>query len=240
MSLGWKERVAGSFGKSAKTYDNYSEIQVHAAAQLVQMLPDLTHPEILEIGCGTGALTESILAKYPDGKFQITDISARMIEQAKARIGAHDRVNWGVMDGENITCNATFDLIVSAMSLQWFERPEESIKKLQQYLKPGGSMYYAAPGPLCFKEWNSVLNDLSLQSGILNFSELPGMFKEEQVVANHDNAVDFLRAIKAIGAGTPRDDYKTLSHREMKKACRLFDQQFKGNISWHILYGRLP
>ncbi len=233
----WKEKIAGSFDGSAEGYDQYSEIQELAAAHLTQELPVLQQPKVLEIGCGTGLLTRKLLEKYPDGEFQITDISSRMVERAKSQVNGSAKIDWAVMDGEKPSCAGSFDLIISNMSFQWFEDAPGAIKKLRQYLMPGGKIFYSVPGPESFKEWKSVLSDLGLQSGVLNFPDLPGVFKEESHIIHYDSALSFLQSIKAIGAGTPRPDYKVLGYTDMKRACRRFDQQFEGQVSWHIQYG---
>ena len=45
----------------------------------------MENPRILEVGCGTGILTEFLIKKYPNASFEITDISGSMLEECKKR-----------------------------------------------------------------------------------------------------------------------------------------------------------
>ena len=233
----WKEKVTKSFDECVDAYETDSKIQAFAACQFAQYLPNLECPKILEIGCGTGILTNKLLDKYQDGKFHITDISSNMVERARSNINKNSAVNWTVMDGENPSCSEKFDLIVSNMSFQWFEKPKESLEKLCKFLNPNGKIFYTVPGKHCFKEWRNILDDLKLQSGMLKTIDWLGIFKEEELNVQYESSIDFLRSIKTIGAGTPRNGYKSLTHAEITNACRTLDTSFHGKISWHIMYG---
>ena len=65
------EAIAASFGAAAHTYDDYALVQEQCARQLVAFLNDkgmekLPPAPILEIGCGTGFLSEQLLGSYGD------------------------------------------------------------------------------------------------------------------------------------------------------------------------------
>ena len=239
MSSEWKQKVAQSFDKRADQYDFYNAIQNEVAESLVGDLPAYVAPEILEIGCGTGALTQHLLETYKDGHFYITDISPKMVDRARARFGQTDNIEWGVMDGETPDQTRRYDLIVSNMAFQWFSDLKNSLERLQGLLKPNGTLLYSIPAADGFKEWHTILEELSLQSGTLEYKKPAGIFREEEKAVQYESTFDFLQSMKKLGAHTPRDGYERLSRSDILKACKRADEQFHGQITWRILYGRL-
>ncbi len=239
MSSEWKQNVVRNFDARAHEYDRYSSIQTLIAQSLVHDLPALVTPDVLEIGCGAGALTQHLLNAYADGHFYITDISPKMVEQARERIGDVQGVDWGVMDGENPANDQRYDLIVGNMVFQWFENTDEALAKLQSLLKPGGVIFYTVPAPTCFKEWRSVLSGLSLPDGVLEFSTLPGVLRNEEIMVEYESTLDFLQSMKRIGAHAPRGGYEKLNRTDLLRACHRADEEFQGKMTWDILYGRL-
>ena len=238
MASEWNEKVAQGFESRVDTYDQHSDVQSRIAQKLADELPDLDTPDILEIGCGTGALTRHLLSKYKNGSFHITDISPQMVEQARGRIGSSS-VRWDVMDGENPELDRHYDLIVSNMAFQWFRDIDKALEKLRQLLRPDGVLLYTVPAPSCFEEWTSALSALSLPVGVLDFKTPSGVFRQEDVVVQYKSTLRFLQSLKGIGAATPRNGYSALCPTDLVKACRRADEISQGQITWNILYGRL-
>ena len=264
MNTAWKHKVIRNFDRGAQDYDGYSGVQKSVAQKLVTDLPDAC--SILEIGCGTGNLTQEILNKYKNAKFCITDISPVMIEKVKHNIGCFDRraregghtspdprclislalqghgddergIEWKVLDGENPVASKQYDLIVSNMTFQWFENIEKSLDKLVSLLKPNGSLFYTMPGPESFKEWRHTLCSLNFPVGLIDLSKPPGIYREEHKIQQYKNTIHFLRVMKQAGAGTARKNYMLLTPTQLKQACALCDKDYDGRITWHILYG---
>lgn len=177
MPSEWKRQVTQNFESRAAAYDRHSFVQDQVAQSLINDLPDLETPHVLEIGCGTGALTRRVLDKYPGGNFEITDISPAMLEGAKAKIGQGSRVNWQVMDGENPVSEQAFDLIIGNMVFQWFEEIDQGLTRLKALLNPGGMIYYSLPAPDSFEEWHRTLKALSLLLEPLILPRLPVFIK---------------------------------------------------------------
>jgi 2-polyprenyl-3-methyl-5-hydroxy-6-metoxy-1,4-benzoquinol methylase len=91
--------------------------------------------DVLEVGCGTGQLTES-LATYG---FRLTaiDIGASMVGVAQRRL-ASSAVSFQVASFEDFAgADASFDLIISANAFHWVD-PEVKFDKPARLLRPGG------------------------------------------------------------------------------------------------------
>jgi ubiquinone/menaquinone biosynthesis C-methylase UbiE len=91
--------------------------------------------EVLEVGCGTGQLTES-LARYG---FRLTaiDIGPSMINAARRRLDG-SAVSFQVSSFEDFAAaDASFDLIISGTAFHWVD-PEVRFRKPARLLRPGG------------------------------------------------------------------------------------------------------
>lgn len=226
-----KQKIAKSFGNNRSYYDEHANIQKQVAPKLADLLPAITAPKILEIGCGTGFLTRILFEKYPDGIFHITDLSPDMVEYCQ-RKHPHNQATFFQMDGENTNCDNEYDLIVSAMTFQWFNAPMEALDKLSQK----GDVYYSSLGSDNFKEWRNALKQNNLSDGTIPTIEWPNIISEEHIKESHDSGKSFLNSLKQIGVATPSVNYKNLNHTNLKRALSAFD----GDITWHIVYGSQP
>jgi len=91
--------------------------------------------EVLEVGCGTGQLTES-LARYG---FRLTaiDIGPSMINAARHRLDG-PALSFRVSSFEDFAApEASFDLIISGTAFHWID-PEVMFRKPARLLRPGG------------------------------------------------------------------------------------------------------
>jgi ubiquinone/menaquinone biosynthesis C-methylase UbiE len=90
---------------------------------------------VLEVGCGTGQLTEH-LARFG---FRLTaiDLGPAMITAARRRL-AGSAVSFEVASFEDFAApDASFDLIVSGTAFHWVD-PEVQFRKPVRLLRPGG------------------------------------------------------------------------------------------------------
>lgn len=234
-----KRRVAARFGRQAGDYEQNAQLQRRVAETLARLLPALTGPRVLEIGCGTGFLTRHLLAAYPDGAFTVTDLSPGMLAACAANLGQRTNIRFELMDGERPPANAAFDLIATSMTLQWFEDPLASLERLRRCLAPGGRLVYAAIGPNLFPEWRVALADLDLPCGLLDMPVLPGTIAEEAEAARFADGIAFLDNLRAMGAAEPRPGYRQLGPGELRRALARWQRTSGGTASWHIVYGAL-
>ena len=226
-----KEKIAQSFGNNCSYYDAHANVQKQVAEKLVSLLPNITAPKILEIGCGTGFLTKLLFQKYPDGNFHITDLSSDMLAHCQKQ-APNTQARYFQMDAEKPHCDSDYDLVVSAMTFQWFENPIETLQELSQK----GDVYYSALGGNNFKEWKNILKKNDLQEGTLPPIHWPNLIDEDDIQENHENGKDFLKMLKQTGTATPSAQYKQLDYIPFKRVLSAFD----GTITWHIVYGFEP
>ena len=91
--------------------------------------------EILEVGCGTGQLTERLAR--PGLRVTAIDIGTSMIAAARRRVTSTD-VSLQVTSFEDLdAADASFDLIISSAAFHWID-PEVAFTKSARLLRPGG------------------------------------------------------------------------------------------------------
>jgi len=163
----WKDSVLRRFDAAADTYDQVAGTQRRIAeglARRVLALPAAAHPEVLEIGCGTGALTACLGPRLPDCHWLATDIAPRMVAACARRTGT-----WAtpaVMDGEAPALwGPRFDLIVSSLAVQWFTDLPAGLRRLHGLLKPGGVLAVTTLGAGTFAEWRGLCEAVGMTPG---------------------------------------------------------------------------
>lgn len=93
-------------------------------------------PDVLELGCGTGALAERIRAAHPGAALIATDLSARMVARTAER-GIPARV----MDAAAMDVpSASYDVVVAAWMLYHLPDLDAGLAEVRRVLRPGGSL----------------------------------------------------------------------------------------------------
>ncbi len=239
MNLKRKEKIQQSFGDKVSSYNRHAVIQKETAQKLCTFLPDVMPQKILEIGCGTGFLTEELQRKYPQSNIMSLDISKEMVTSCRQKFTGYTNIEFQVSDGETFQSSEKFDLIISNLCVQWFENPPEGLQNLSKILNQDGVLFFTAIGHDEFKEWRHTLSTLKLSSGIVDSPNYGGIFYEDKKTITYKNALDFLRNLKRTGAHQPVPDYTPLSASQLKRACAAHDKEYQGQITWHIVYGAL-
>lgn len=121
----------------ARTYDLTSAPQQTWARDVIARVgtirPDAT---ILDIGCGTGRVTESLLGLVPDGRVLAIDASDEMVMVARSRLG--DRAEIRRQDVLDLELTQSVDVIVSTATLHWVTDHDRMWTRMAQALRPGG------------------------------------------------------------------------------------------------------
>lgn len=108
---------------------------------LVESLPPLASPRVLDAGCGLGG-TLLHLAQRLGGTFTgltLSEQQARIGREAAARAGLQDRIDIHVRSYDSPP-EQQFDLIVAIESLAHSPDPATSVRALASRLAPGGVM----------------------------------------------------------------------------------------------------
>jgi len=227
MSALQRRRIERRFS-AASDYDSHARVQKIVAQRLAERIAGLdlpAAPRILEIGCGTGFLTEALLARGLGGDWLITDISPQMIERCRLRVGESANRRFAVLDGEYGTADGSFDLICSSLAMQWFEDQPAAFARMGGWLAPGGHCMATTLGAGSFAEWRAAHAIEGLEPGTPRFltaSELCAQ-ATEHYLDQHDTALDFMRSLKAIGAQTAALPHRPLPPATLRRVMRHFE-----------------
>ncbi|MFL5760357.1 MAG: class I SAM-dependent methyltransferase [Thermomicrobiales bacterium] len=92
----------------------------------------------LDVGCGTGALTQAILVAADPGEVLGVDPSADFIGSARARI-ADPRVRFAVGDARALPMtNDNYDVVVAGLVLNFVPEPAVAVAEMVRVARPGG------------------------------------------------------------------------------------------------------
>lgn len=121
----------------ACTYDQSSQPQQAWAADVLARLEGINGDgTILDVGCGTGRVTELLLALVPHGRVLAVDASQDMVALARERLG--DRAEVWCQDVLNLELDEPVDVVFSTAALHWVPDHERLWGRLAQALRPGG------------------------------------------------------------------------------------------------------
>jgi trans-aconitate methyltransferase len=139
--------------------DSYT--QKHAfvfqyGAGLLELLAPEPGQLILDLGCGSGELTQHIA----DSGAEVIGIDASADMIAKA-LQQFPKLDFRVADGASFELPERFDAIFSNAALHWMTQPEAVARQMHKHLKPGGRLV-AELGGQCNVEQivNAVLRQL--------------------------------------------------------------------------------
>jgi trans-aconitate methyltransferase len=118
---------------NAELYDEKHSFVWKMAAGVLDLLEAKPGERILDLGCGTGPLTEKIAAA--GAKVVGVDRSPDMVRQAREKYPA---LQFEVMDAREISFAEPFDAVFSNATLHWIKEPERVIAGIVKVLRAGG------------------------------------------------------------------------------------------------------
>jgi malonyl-CoA O-methyltransferase len=244
-----REKLRHAFDAAAGTYDSAAQIQRIAAQRLadrIAALPLPACPRILEIGCGTGFLTQALRERLKPASWTVTDLAPAMLDACRGRLGSPEDTVFLVMDGEAPSLEPGFDLICSSLAFQWFDDLPGAVARLAGLLKPGGHLAFSTLAEDTLLEWRAAHVELGLVPSTPTFPSMAELsrigdgleLRDERLVHLHASGWAFLEALKDVGAGSPKPGARPLSPRQLKQAVARFETM-QSAATYHVAYGVL-
>jgi len=112
---------------------------VHRA--LLAALGETPALSVLDLGAGTGQLTEDLRRRYQ--KVVAADLSHDMLAQAGARAPLRVRANVYALP----FADGAFDLVTSSISYHFYLEPQRALAQIRRVLRPGGRFALATMAP---------------------------------------------------------------------------------------------
>ena len=134
-----KENSKAAFNQQAATYDNDIKGQ-HARSLypvILKKLSEIPYHTALDLGCGTGEMMRLILQQNKDKSLYGIDLSEKMLEVAKEKLGNH--VNLILSDSEQLPfSDSFFDVVYCNDSFHHYPAPDKVLSEVYRVLKPNG------------------------------------------------------------------------------------------------------
>ena len=202
-----KAKIERRFKRSVESYDENAYAQKIIIQRLISLINAYcpsSIDKILEIGCGTGLLTEQLQKSFKTRVLFINDLVDVMCSKTASRCNLPiERCIVG--DIEQLELGDTFDLIASASTFQWLSNPQETFARLSTNLSDGGWMIFSTFGEDNFKELRSITgNGLVYHSVEKTINQLSSYFKVLHAEENHhvlefSTPLDVLKHVKSTG-----------------------------------------
>ena len=240
-----KKKLKLNFEHSAQNYLEAAPIQRLSAEKLCKMATPFIqeNSQILDLGSGTGFVTESLNALCAPDIFEL-DLAFEMLQQNQnnsSKIQA---------DFENLPFkNHSFDILISSFSLQWLTDFDQSFSQFFSLLKPKGVFIFCLPT-------DGSLSELAA-ANIFNFNQLPKIetlktslkksgFTEissttQSVKQVFENGVAALKSLKKIGANYAEKNSRIITKTNLAQFNNFCLKNFGTNtrkieISWNVSY----
>ena len=120
-------------------YENYmGRWSRHVAREFIQWLAVPAGGQWLDVGCGTGALSQTILQLAEPARIKGIDRSEGFVNFAREHVG-DDRVRFEVGDAEVLNDDSeSFDAVVSGLVLNFIPHPEHALAEIKGVTRTGG------------------------------------------------------------------------------------------------------
>ena len=177
-----KSLIKTRFAKKLDSYNEHAKIQKFMSEKLIKFLDQSAFDSVLELGCGTGFLTEQASQTIKYSAYTAIDI----VPECQNYISRIDsKIEFLAEDIETFIKNntKTYDLIISNASLQWVENLKEFTKVLLTKLNKSGILLFTTFGKQNFHEISRI-SGKSLS--YININELEDELKDFSVITEED------------------------------------------------------
>lgn len=204
------ELIRTRFEKAIQHYDNNAVAQKIISTELFALIQgSCTAEKILEIGCGTGNLSENLLKLYPK-RLLLNDICKDYVPVIESKLAQsnHTNISFICADAQEIIgkdVTEKFNLIASSSAIQWMQNPLQFLIACKKMLIPGGILAISTFGPDNMREI-AAINGTGLQYNSLEeirealdpHYQLLHLSSSE-IILTFKEPIDVLRHIKFTG-----------------------------------------
>lgn len=222
-----KDNIGKNFRISYDSYSKNAKVQNAVAERIKEILSNFKFENVLELGGGTGELTQIIQSHFHPGDFTVIDLTTS---------DDSDRINYITGDIEKELKKLPsdyYDLVISGSTMQWLHSPGKALKEIQRILKPGGRMIFSTFIKGNFNEIYNITGKtlLYLNEDQWKLLTYRANLKFEMAETNtykllFDDVASVFQHLKATGVNSLSGKTKTI--REMKELMKTYPKEEGG------------
>jgi malonyl-CoA O-methyltransferase len=252
------EGVRSSFDRASATYEAAAVLQARVADELLERLQFFRfEPQVvLDLGAGTGRATGALKRRYRSATVVAVDIAPGMLREARRHFGLFRRFERVCGDVRRLPfADASVDLAVSSLMLQWCDDLDQALAEIRRVLKPDGFFGFTTFGPDTLRElraaWATVdeythvntfidMHDIGDALGRAGFTE--PVLDVERVTVTYPDVMALMRDLKTIGAhnvtaGRPRGLTGRERLRRMEAAYEAERRNGRIPATYEVIHG---
>ncbi|PSB26683.1 class I SAM-dependent methyltransferase [Stenomitos frigidus] len=154
--------VRDQYNQMAEAYDRrwsrYLSRTLSLLKQWAELAPEST---VLDIACGTGEFERLVLLEQPTQAIVGIDLSEKMLEIAQQKCRDYPHVSFQKASVAALPfADRSFDVVVSASALHYFDDPIAALIEVKRVLKPDGELVIL---DWCKDDWLCQLYDWVLK-----------------------------------------------------------------------------
>ncbi len=234
--------VRRAFSQSAARYEAWAALQYTIGSRLIkESLPDIVSGRILDVGMGTGQLTNRLHAAYPNTKIVGIDFAQGMVLKAKEKYATFEPL---VADAKALPfVSESFEVVISNAAYQWVDDLPTAFKEALRVLKKDGRFCATLFGRDTLGELFASLESIEgfatekkeivrlADKSIVAKAFADAGFRDMEIYSQiHKTSFDDLRSLlmwlKSIGANR-LNRIAYLGPRRLAKACEFYQKHFK-------------
>ncbi|MCF6177611.1 MAG: class I SAM-dependent methyltransferase [Victivallaceae bacterium] len=139
-------KIRDKFNKYADSYDNSRKQLIPGYSDfygtIIKIIPfsSFSSISVLDLGAGTGLLSELIFQKFSNAQISLVDLSEEMLNISKKRLEKYENATYQILDYSKKLPNEKYDLIVSSLSIHHLDDNEkiELFSKIKKALCQNG------------------------------------------------------------------------------------------------------
>ncbi|MGF1452758.1 MAG: class I SAM-dependent methyltransferase [Opitutales bacterium] len=223
--------VTGNFQRRAGSYDAHTPVQAAFAAWLAEWLPEReTDAPCLELGAGTGHLTQFLLQRFRH--VTASDAAPAMVAAGRHRL---PRANWQILDAWHPNLDAAgagWSWLAASSLLQLTPEPELTLLRWRELMGPDARFlagWFVPPTLAEIRELNPVSDLLQWRQteDWLQLLTATGWkvrrHEQRTLVRAYPSALAFFRSLHRSGATAPA---ARLDAGKMKRLLGDYEQRF--------------
>ena len=266
-NLPTRHLVRRAFDAAAKSYDENAYLQREIADRLFERLEyiKLQPNRSLDLGCGTGYVSQKLLTRDPESQIIALDLAPAMATKTEAtfnnpswfgKLFSRAPIHHAICaDAEAVPlADESIDLAVSSLTLQWCD-PQRVANEMARVLRPQGLFMFTTFGPDTLKELRTAFQAVDDKSHVNTFVDMHDIgdilvhagfadpvMDQETITVTYSELKTLMRELKGIGAHNvlpdrPRGLMGKTRWQKLEAAYEKFRTNGKLPTTYEVVYG---